>query len=207
VSEVDVEPVDADDSSDSHAGESVINTRELLAARIRELRQARGMSITALAKQAGITGAMVSQVERGVTNPSVATVARIATVLGVSVAEIFQVEHPKEMVVRPGDRRKIVYPNADIVDEIISSDPTHQLLVLECRIGPMQGSETQMPSLGAAVEFVLVISGTLEITVGGQTYVLNDRDTLTFDGRQQHTFFNHTDTDVRLIWVTSPATY
>jgi transcriptional regulator with XRE-family HTH domain len=202
-----VEAVAADDGDDFGAGESVVTTREMLAARIRELRQSRRMSITALAKQAGITGAMVSQVERGVTNPSVATVARIATVLGVSVAELFQVEHPKEMVVRPGDRRKIVYPNADIVDEIISSDPTHQLLVLECRVGPMTGSETQMPSLGAAVEFVLVLSGTLEITVGGQTHILNDRDTLTFDGRLPHIFFNHTDTDVRLIWVTSPATY
>ena len=191
----------------SAADDPVAVTQETLSARIRMLRQKRGLSIATLARQAGVTSAMVSQVERGVTNPSLATVTRISTALGVTVSELFEVETPGGLVVRFQDRRVINYPDKDTVDAFISSDPTRQLQVLESRIGPHQGSEGQLGPHGANVEFVLVLGGEIEFLIGDATHLLAEGDAITFDGRLAHGFINHTNESVRLIWVTTPATF
>jgi len=192
---------------DSASGDSVTATREVLSARIRALRTAQGMSIATLARLSGITSAMASQVERGVTNPSVATVTRISYALGVSVSELFEVEPPRGMVVRYADRRKISYPSIGVVDDLISSDPTGQLQVLESIIGPKQQTGGQLAPHGAAVEFVIVVNGQLELHIGDENHLLNEGDTITFDGRLAHGFTNHTDSTVHVIWVTVPATF
>src|SRR5262245_46627956 len=56
-----------------------------LGARIRALRLARGATLRELSAQAGVTESFLSQVERGVASPSIATVQRIARALGRSI--------------------------------------------------------------------------------------------------------------------------
>src|SRR4030095_15694718 len=60
-----------------------------LGARIRALRLARGETLRKLAAEAGVTESFLSQVERGVASPSIASVQRIARALGTSIAELF----------------------------------------------------------------------------------------------------------------------
>jgi transcriptional regulator with XRE-family HTH domain len=57
---------------------------------LRELREERGLSMTALAAQAGLSRAMISHVEHGLRNPTVDTLLRIAAVLKVDASEILQ---------------------------------------------------------------------------------------------------------------------
>ncbi|MFT4009027.1 MAG: XRE family transcriptional regulator [Nocardioidaceae bacterium] len=188
----------------------VAQTQQLLAGRIRSFRQARGLTIAALAKEVGVTAAMASQIERGVTNPSMATLVRLAAALKVSIAQLFEVTNPEGVVVRAADRRTIRYPQQDISDEVISSDPTGVLQVLEARIGPGRSSGPDGPDLsahGADVECVLVLEGRIDILVGTRRYELGTGDTLTFQGELPHGFVNPTSEPARLIWVMTPATF
>ncbi len=52
------------------------------------LRQQRGLSLEALSRQAGVSKSMLSQIERGQANPTVAVVWRLATALGVPLGEL-----------------------------------------------------------------------------------------------------------------------
>ena len=81
-----------------------------LGPRIRALRQARNVTLRELAERAGVTESFLSQVEREVTSPSIASVQRIARALDLAIAELFTEEPPRGRVVRRGERRRIAYP-------------------------------------------------------------------------------------------------
>jgi transcriptional regulator with XRE-family HTH domain len=61
-----------------------------LGSRIRELRTVRGLTLTALADEAGLPTGLISQVERGLSDPSLETLRRIAKVLDVLIFSLFQ---------------------------------------------------------------------------------------------------------------------
>ena len=63
-----------------------------LGPRIRSLRQARRLTLRDVADRAGVTESFLSQVERDVTSPSIATVQRIARALDLSIAQLFAEE-------------------------------------------------------------------------------------------------------------------
>src|SRR5262245_8386538 len=92
-----------------------------LGARIRSLRRARGQTLRGLADQAGVTESFLSQVEREVASPSIATVRRIAQALDLTIAELFAEEPTAGRVVRREDRRRIAYPGLGAVDEFLTA--------------------------------------------------------------------------------------
>src|SRR5258707_10994109 len=81
-----------------------------LGARIRALRLARGETLRALAGRAGVTESFLSQVERGVASPSIASVQRIARALDTSIAELFQERERVGELVRAAERRQVSSP-------------------------------------------------------------------------------------------------
>ena len=81
-----------------------------LGPRIRALRQARRLTLRDVADRAGVTESFLSQVERDVTSPSIATVGRIARALDLSIAQLFAEEQVSGRVVRREARRRVAYP-------------------------------------------------------------------------------------------------
>src|SRR4051812_43794890 len=86
-----------------------------LGARIRALRLARRQTLRDLAGHAGVTESFLSQVERGVASPSIASVQRIARALGQTIAELFAEHEVHGEVVRLVDRRRVTYPGLNAV--------------------------------------------------------------------------------------------
>jgi transcriptional regulator with XRE-family HTH domain len=85
-----------------------MNARELVAWNVRRIRVLRGTSSEKLAVEAGVDRSYASRLERGVANPSVDVLERIAKVLGVPIAELFAVPEPDEERPEPlpGGRRR-----------------------------------------------------------------------------------------------------
>src|SRR6266536_3633121 len=72
---------------------SAVNAR--IAARVRELRAARELTLDALAERSGVSRAMISRVERGESSPTAVVLDKIATGLGVVLAALFDVAPPE----------------------------------------------------------------------------------------------------------------
>jgi transcriptional regulator with XRE-family HTH domain len=85
-----------------------MKARELVAWNVRRLRVARDLSSEALAADAGIDRAYMSEIERGLGNATLDTLDRIAAVLGVDVGEFFVAPEPDEQPPKPlrAGRRK-----------------------------------------------------------------------------------------------------
>src|SRR5688572_23233740 len=84
--------------------------------RIREVRTARGMTLTGLARSTGLSAGLISQVERGLTNPSLETLRRIARTLDVPLFSLFREPDAESeaVVVRRERRMQVSSPHGGI---------------------------------------------------------------------------------------------
>jgi transcriptional regulator with XRE-family HTH domain len=183
-------------------------TAELqLGPRIRALRQARNITLRELASRAGVTESFLSQVEREVTSPSIASVQRIARGLDLAIAELFVEEVPHGRVVRRADRRRIAYPGLLAVDEFLTSGLDGRLQVILSTIEPGGGTGDEPYAHESDEEVVIVLSGRLELWVGGEHHVLEEGDTVTYSSRLPHRNVNSGDTTAVVLFCVTPPSF
>lgn len=178
-----------------------------LGTRIRALRQARHLTLRDVAERAGVTESFLSQVERDVTSPSIATVQRIARALDLSIAQLFTEDADPGRVVRREARRKVVYPGLQSVDEFLTSNLAGRLQVILSTIEPGGGTGAEPYTHDSDEEVVVVLSGVLDLWVGDEHYVLREGDALTFSSRLPHWNANHGDIPVSVLFCLTPPSY
>jgi transcriptional regulator with XRE-family HTH domain len=157
-----------------------------LGPRIRSLRQARNVTLRELAERAGVTESFLSQVEREVTSPSIASVQRIARALDLGIAELFIDEQPLGKVVRKAERHRIGYPGLKAVDEFLTIGRSGRLQVIVSTIEPGGGTGEEPYSHDSDEEVVIILEGRLELWVGDEAHLLEEGDAITYSSRQLH---------------------
>ncbi|NRI65369.1 XRE family transcriptional regulator [Rhodococcus sp. ACPA4] len=177
----------------------------MIGAKLRELRSAQGMTLRGLASETGLSPTLLSQVERGVTEPSLKTLRALATVFGQSVSTLF--EEPIPMLVhvsRPGQRSRISSPAGHIQYERLTPG-NGQLEVLRGTLKPGECSSDE-PWSHEAVECVYVLFGELTVTVGKQTLPVVSGEAITIDSSQPHKYSNNTVEKVEFLVSVTPPT-
>jgi transcriptional regulator with XRE-family HTH domain len=180
---------------------------QTLGQRIREVRRRNRVTLRALAHDVGVTESFVSQVERGVANPSMATLRRIADSLGTSVASLFVGTEPADMVVRAGQRKRMAHPAGSVDDYLLTPPGAKALQVIFSAIAPGQGSGDEPYSHAAEEECVIVLTGRLDVGVGNEVHHLGTGDALLLDPKRPHTYHNPGPEPATALWVMSPPVY
>lgn len=162
------------------------STELQLGPRIRALRQARGDTLRELAQRAGVTESFLSQVEREVTSPSIASVQRIARALDLGIADLFVEEAPLGRVVRRAERRRIVYPGLHASDEFLTTGRDGRLQVIVSELEPGGGTGEEGYVHESDEEVVIVLEGRLDLWVGDEHHRLEEGDAITHSSRQPH---------------------
>jgi transcriptional regulator with XRE-family HTH domain len=175
--------------------------------RIRKLRIERGMTIAQLADTAEVSSALISQVERGLTDPSLATLRQIARVLSVPLFDLFEdAPTPSPVtVIRRGAESTITSPNGD-VSYARKSIPHGQVEVLRGELRPGGVSHAE-PWSHPAEECVIVVDGTLLVEVDGTLHRLGPGDSCYFDSRLPHRLVNDTDQVIVFLVAVTPPSY
>lgn len=178
-----------------------------LGTRIRALRQARRLTLRDVAGRAGVTESFLSQVERDVTSPSIATVHRIAGALGLSIAQLFAEDAETGRVVRREARRRIAYPGLGAVDEFLTSNMAGRLQVILSTIDPGGGTGAEPYTHDSDEEVVVVLGGVLDLWVADEHYILHEGDAITFPSRLPHWNANHGDTPATVLFCLTPPSF
>jgi len=178
-----------------------------LGIRIRALRQARHLTLRDVAERAGVTESFLSQVERDVTSPSIATVHRIARALDLSIAQLFAEEPETGRVVRREARRKVAYPGLKAVDEFLTTNMAGRLQVIVSTIEPGGGTGAEPYTHDSDEEVVVVLAGVLDLWVGDEHYVLREGDAITFPSRLPHWNANHGERPVTVLFCLTPPSF
>jgi transcriptional regulator with XRE-family HTH domain len=168
---------------------------------VRTLRRARGLTLKALGRQAGLSHPFLSQLERGLARPSVGSAERIAGALGVPVSGLWARSGPASArLVRADEGEQSAHPGAPGGARTLSGEAL--------RVRGLSGGEGNWPdepeTAGGEV-MVYAIRGGVELDVSGQVHVLREGDSLFFDGALPHRLRATGDESARAIYVSSAA--
>ena len=158
-------------------------------------------------ERAGVTESFLSQVEREVTSPSIASVQRIARALDLAIAELFVEEAPLGRVVRREERRRIAYPGLGAVDEFLTSGLDGRLQVILSTIEPGGGTGDEPYAHDSDEEVVIVLEGRLELWVGDERHTLEAGDSVTYSSRLKHRNRNIGETTAVVLFCLTPPSF
>jgi transcriptional regulator with XRE-family HTH domain len=190
--------------------------------RLRAHREQAGLSLRELARRLGVSPSAISQIETGKSRPSVSTLYSIVTELGMSLDELFGApqtarppaappaparrtprgQQPAERHVQRADSRAEIDLESGVRWERLTpgSDHDTDFLFVTYDVGG-SSSEGNRSIRHSGHEYGLVLSGTLEVTVGFDHYVLGPGDSISFDSTVPHRLANLGDEPVRGVWV------
>jgi transcriptional regulator with XRE-family HTH domain len=171
--------------------DNTLNDR--IAARVRDLRAASGLSLDALASHSGISRSMISLIERGESSPTAVLLEKLASGLGVPLAALFDAPQPTaDPVARAVDQPAWRDPHSGYVRRNVSpSGVGSQIQIVEVRFpAKARVSYETGPREPVMHQQVWVIEGAIDITVGDVHHRLGTGDCVAMVLDKPITFHN-----------------
>lgn len=176
---------------------------------IRALRKARGITLVGLAGAVGRSVGWLSQVERGLAEPSVRDLGRIAEQLNVSLSLFFRSasKRPEErgLVLRAEDRVAIGSSETGLAEELLSPSLSGSFEMIRSTIAPGATSGGRRSGRGREDGGVL-LTGRLRLTIGDTEFDLGPGDSFQFADRD-YAWRNDGDTTTVVLWIIAPPVY
>jgi len=159
--------------------------------RVRSARAERGWTLDDLAARSGVSRRMVVNVEQGVSNASIATLLRLSTALGISLASLVDVPSSSALAVSRKGEHHVLWEGEHGGQGVLltSTDPPDVVELWDWTLEPEDTYASEEHSAGTR-ELLHVLAGTVTMTVGDETAVLRAGDALWFPGDRPHTYAN-----------------
>lgn len=162
-------------------------------ARIRKLRHTRGMSLEVLAARTSLSVGFISQIERGISSPSLKALTSLADALDVSLSQLFELPRADTssgtIVVRTRTRGRLTAWRSGIYKQLLTSDTPSRFSFFLMTMEPGASSGTELYA-HQGEEAGLVIQGRLRLTVGDRKWTLARGDSFHFPSNHPHRFEN-----------------
>ncbi len=182
---------------------------ESIGRKLRRRRSIKGMSLQEVAERAEVSIGLLSQIERGLSMPSIKSLRQICAALDMPVGWLFdspETEH-EDVVVRAAARRVLNFGPKGMAKELLSPDSVPAIQMIRIMIQPGGSSGDQPYNNERGAKCGVVTSGALGLEVDGRRFVLGPGDSFAFRAEQMHRFYCAGDEPVDLIWVVTPAVY
>jgi transcriptional regulator with XRE-family HTH domain len=189
---------------------------------LREARRSRRLSLRDLAERVGVSPSLISQIETGRANPSVSTLYAIAAELDVSLDELLFNDRrsftpgpmtaarpeatatgtmtPTSPIQRAGDRHRIRLASGVLWERLTTlSEPGVEFLHVTYEVGGASSPEDAYQR-HPGHEWGYVLSGTLEVRIGFDEYVLSPGDAISINSSIPHRLANIGQEPVHAIW-------
>lgn len=174
--------------------------------RLRTLRRTRGLSLEAMASSTGLSIGFISQVERGLSSPSLRVLALLADTLQIGIGGLFEPTldepDPDPIVVCRKDRPELQLWRAGITKQLLTPPGGTQgmsLFHVVLKPGASTGDELFSHE---GEEAGLVLAGRLTLVVEARTLQLAEGDSFRFESRRPHRFGNpDPDIPTTVLWV------
>jgi len=177
-----------------------------LGEKIRSLRQKRKISIEQLSEMSGLSKGLISQIERDITGPSVASLWKISKALDVTMNYFFDEYDDFNQVVRKDERKKLMMKKGIRTYELLSPDLKKKIEMLMIEINPNEKIEAEL-IYHEGEECGVVIKGTLRVISGDKIYDLNEGDSIYLDSTIPHKYLNVGDELSVSIWAMVPPSF
>lgn len=166
---------------------------KMVGRKLLNIRKTRGLSLDQVAELTGVSKAMLGQIERGDSNPTISVLWKIVNGLQISFTSLIEDEEPKITVVRaaaltPFEEEDGMYRSYPLFP--FHPQKKFEIYTVEMEGGCVHESE---PHNDGVEEYILMIEGRLELTIGQESHVLGAGDGMHFSADRPHTYTNLSD--------------
>lgn len=177
-----------------------------LGEKIRSLRLKQKISIEQLSGMTGLSKGLISQIERDITGPSVASLWKVSKALNVTMNYFFDEYDDFNQVVRKEERKKLMMGRADRIYELLSPDLKKQIEMLWIEIEPNECNTDELISHDGE-ECGVVVKGSLRVLSGEKVYDLNEGDSIYLDSTIPHKYLNMGEVESVSVWAMVPPSF
>lgn len=175
-----------------------------IGSKIKTLRIVNGLTQEELADRTELSKGFISQVERDLTSPSIATLSDILQCLGVSVAEFFADDADDQVVFHDEDYFEKI--DSELHNKVEWIIPSAQKNMMEpIRVTLAARGETYPDNPHEGEEFGYVLNGEITIHVGKKTYTAAAGEAFYYTPARKHYITSRTGAE--LIWVSAPPSF
>lgn len=176
--------------------------------KLKAFRSANRLTLKQLAEKAGCTDAYLSQLERGLANPSIMILKKIATALGLQVVDFFlgREQEENDVVTKERDRVSMSFRRGDPkIQMLVRKISNKRMQPFYTTIEPGGGSRGAYTHIGE--ECGVVLQGVLELNLKGKVYRVKKNESFYFSSQEPHSWSNPGKQKTIVIWVVSPPTF
>ncbi|NUR78261.1 MAG: helix-turn-helix transcriptional regulator [Thermoleophilia bacterium] len=177
-----------------------------LGERLRAIRQLRRKTLKEVAGAAGLSESFLSQLERGRTNATIATLQRLASALGIDVSDLFAGSAPRPRVLRRDARDFVAWGRLGR-KALLTPKPFHLLEVVVARFEPGGSTGDEPYTHGDSEEFLIVVEGRVHLQLGPDVYEVAAGDSVHYESSTPHRVANAGDEPAEVLFVISPPSY
>ena len=175
-----------------------------IGSRIKHLRKQKGLTLEELASRSELSKGFLSQLERNLTSPSIATLDDILEALGSSLSEFFREDKDERYVFRKSDFY-VDERESHTVNWIVPNSQRHRMEPVLIEL-PKDGESFEVaPHSGE--EFGYVLNGTVSLVCDGKRHTLHQGETFYLHGSSFHSIKNNHKTAARVLWVSTPPLF
>ena len=178
--------------------------------KIRQRRKIKRASLKDIAQDAEISIGQLSQIERGLSAPTLKTVYRICTALDMPMDWLF--DRNSELagegyIVRDQQKRKMDLGANGMLKYILSPDHISEIQLMRFILRPGTYSGVSPAQHPQGAKCGTVLAGALGLEIDGNKQILYSGDSFAFRASSNYQFWAHGDDDCEVIWAVTPAIY
>ena len=175
-----------------------------IGSRIKHLRKRKGLTLEELASRSELSKGFLSQLERNLTSPSIATLDDILEALGSSLSEFFREDTDERYTFRKADFY-VDERDTYTVNWIVPNSQKHRMEPVLMEL-PAGGKSFEMvPHDGE--EFAYVLEGTVTLCCDDRRFTVRKGETFYLQGKSFHYLQNERKTPARVLWVSTPPLF
>lgn len=178
--------------------------------KIAEFRNAQNLTIKSLAEKASITSSMLSQIERGLANPSINSLKMISKALNIQLFTLFiEDNNTEDLIVRKDDRKtmNLESNHGEIISyELLSPDLKGEIEFSLMELTPQSQSSIN-PLAHEGEEVALVLSGSIDIFLNDQKVTLYEGDSIRIPKHTAHRWINNYQLLAKVVFAVTPPTF
>lgn len=166
----------------------------MLGAKIREIRQNKGLTLSELSYKTELTASYISQVERDIIEPSLSSLRKISNALQVPIYTFLSGTKKDHVLIKAEERKKLALPNSSITYEFLTpmaadkvTNPKMEIIYFQLEPNSWSSEEYLIHS---ADECIFVIKGTIETFLGEKKYTLKEGDSIYIHENIPHRIYN-----------------
>lgn len=172
--------------------------------RIRRRRRALFMTLQELADKTELTPSSISQLERGKTSGSIKTLGRLAEGLGITVSDLFADKNESVNSVINLDEIATHEYGTNASKALVTPKSFNHMEIFVGHLASRGHTGREPHTHGASEEVIVVLEGTVQVTVGEQAYILTKHQAIALNSSQPHKVEEVDAAPASIMWVISP---